>query len=104
MGRGMSQRQPEEHAGFCHYCGARLLAAERTWDHIIPRAMGGPDGMWNLVTACAPCNNAKADSWSMCLCKYCFEAKMRYWRTRHKKFRMHLDRGHIRDTWFEFLD
>lgn len=100
----MSRRLSGEHAAFCHYCGTRLGATSRTWDHIIPQAMGGPHAKWNRVTACAPCNNQKDDAWSMCLCPVCFNAKMRYRRQMRSKFRKYLAEGRIRDTWFEFLD
>jgi 5-methylcytosine-specific restriction endonuclease McrA len=42
----------------CAYCGA----TERlTWDHLIPRARGGPDTISNQVPACATCNSSKGD-------------------------------------------
>jgi 5-methylcytosine-specific restriction endonuclease McrA len=30
-------------------------------DHVIPQSKGGKDAWDNLVTACRPCNHAKAD-------------------------------------------
>jgi 5-methylcytosine-specific restriction endonuclease McrA len=44
----------------CVYCGCsnqRTL----TLDHVIPQSKGGKDAWDNLVTACRPCNHAKAD-------------------------------------------
>ena len=42
----------------CVYCGA----TERlTWDHLIPRARGGPDTISNQVPACSSCNSSKGD-------------------------------------------
>lgn len=61
----------------CGYCGCdvkllrldKLTKSERnklrsvaaTKDHIQPQSRDGKDTWENLVTACAPCNNAKAD-------------------------------------------
>lgn len=46
----------------CRYCGEKLLRkAEATVDHVIPRSRGGSNKMSNLVTACVPCNQGKAD-------------------------------------------
>ncbi|NEQ45305.1 MAG: HNH endonuclease [Leptolyngbya sp. SIOISBB] len=42
----------------CQYCGSRK---QLTLDHVIPRSKGGPHSWDNVVTACAPCNNAKGD-------------------------------------------
>lgn len=46
----------------CRYCGEKLKSkAQATVDHVIPRSKGGSNRMANLVTACVPCNQAKAD-------------------------------------------
>lgn len=48
----------------CVYCGISLKDARkgfRQLDHLFPVALGGDDSAENLVTACADCNNAKAD-------------------------------------------
>jgi len=58
----------------CHYCGG----VATTRDHIVPRSrrttrardMGVP----NLVPACQPCNQRKADYRSDCTCPICVEA------------------------------
>lgn len=36
--------------------GVKCLAWATTGDHIIPRALGGPDTLANMRAACAPCN------------------------------------------------
>ena len=41
----------------CAYCGER----GDTVDHVMPRSRGGQDSWDNLVCACRPCNNRKAD-------------------------------------------
>ena len=45
----------------CIYCGTSSVedATQLHVDHIIPRASGGEDTAWNLVTACARCNHEK---------------------------------------------
>lgn len=49
----------------CHYCHAyfgkkrRHRGSVNTLDHVIPRALGGPDDKWNRVLSCQPCNLAK---------------------------------------------
>jgi hypothetical protein len=46
----------------CGYCGAPGTDdAQLTVDHVVPRAAGGTDKPTNLLTACSPCNNGKAD-------------------------------------------
>ena len=45
----------------CVYCGDRLELESATLDHVYPRAKGGPNLPGNLVPACVPCNQMKAD-------------------------------------------
>lgn len=40
----------------CQYCGAAELL---TFDHIVPRRLGGRTSWENVTTACAPCNMKK---------------------------------------------
>jgi 5-methylcytosine-specific restriction endonuclease McrA len=40
----------------CQYCGARH---DLTFDHVVPRALGGATSWENVVAACAPCNLRK---------------------------------------------
>lgn len=48
--------------GFCcQYCGRRLAWSQLTFDHVVPRCMGGRTTFMNVVTACKPCN-AKKDN------------------------------------------
>lgn len=46
--RGLLERPPAR--------GERHL----TLDHVVPRSLGGPDSMWNLVVMCNVCNHAKS--------------------------------------------
>jgi 5-methylcytosine-specific restriction endonuclease McrA len=40
----------------CQYCGAEK---DLTFDHVIPRRLGGRTTWENIITACAPCNMKK---------------------------------------------
>lgn len=40
----------------CQYCGAK---SELTFDHVVPRSLGGTTRWDNVVAACAPCNLRK---------------------------------------------
>ena len=46
---------------FCFYCHGPVYRHSRTLDHLIPKANGGTWEESNIVLACRPCNNAKAD-------------------------------------------
>lgn len=46
---------------YCGYCGRRVGRNTATLDHAIPVSRGGTDDLSNLVLACRPCNEAKAD-------------------------------------------
>ena len=43
----------------CQYCGRKNPPL--TVDHVVPRQFGGKDSWENLVIACLPCNNKKAN-------------------------------------------
>lgn len=43
----------------CHYCGRRMFWYSMTLDHIVPRAVGGPDELSNLLLCCKRCNDRK---------------------------------------------
>ena len=47
--------------GKCQYCGTSLDKKEATLDHVLPTSKGGKTTWENSVTACFPCNAAKAD-------------------------------------------
>lgn len=61
--------------GICHYCRAKYGT---TTDHIVPRAFGGPDSMWNYVPSCEPCNLMKGADWPTCECERCLAAVTRF--------------------------
>ncbi|WP_254434791.1 HNH endonuclease [Magnetospirillum sp. UT-4] len=43
----------------CQYCGDELPAHDLTFDHVVPRALGGRTTWANVVAACSPCNLRK---------------------------------------------
>lgn len=66
----------------CQYCGS---PQHLTFDHVIPRRLGGRTSWENIVTACAPCNMKKGG------------------RT-PKQARMHLQADPIRPTSWQLQD
>lgn len=61
----------------CHYCG---VVEGDTLDHIIPKSKGGRRQDWNLVPACMPCNQEKADRVLPTHCPKCVAAYRRWQR------------------------
>ena len=55
----------------CHYCNRRKAV---TYDHIVPRVLGGPNAQWNLVPSCRHCNQKKAARMPTCDCQKCRQA------------------------------
>jgi 5-methylcytosine-specific restriction endonuclease McrA len=52
--------------GFCcQYCGHHLPPKDLTFDHVVPSSRGGGTNWTNIVSACVPCNTAKADRQDM---------------------------------------
>ena len=47
--------------GKCAYCKMNLKISEFTFDHVIPKKLGGNSEWENIVCACRPCNSSKAD-------------------------------------------
>lgn len=45
--------------GKCQYCGGPVSRAEATYDHVVPRALGGKTDWDNIVIACVTCNQKK---------------------------------------------
>lgn len=43
----------------CQYCGKRLAPERLTFDHVIPRSLGGTTRWGNIATACQACNRKK---------------------------------------------
>lgn len=45
--------------GRCQYCRAGVRRDEITYDHVVPRSLGGKTTWENIVTACIHCNQKK---------------------------------------------
>jgi 5-methylcytosine-specific restriction endonuclease McrA len=43
----------------CQYCGRHASAEDLTFDHVVPKSMGGLTTWENVVAACEPCNLRK---------------------------------------------
>ncbi|MSP17276.1 MAG: HNH endonuclease [Myxococcales bacterium] len=43
----------------CQYCARRLEASALTYDHVMPRSLGGKTDWTNIVSSCVPCNRRK---------------------------------------------
>jgi len=43
----------------CQYCAKEFETKHLTFDHVIPRALGGVSSWTNVVAACGPCNHRK---------------------------------------------
>lgn len=43
----------------CQYCGQQLPLKRLTYDHVVPRSLGGRTHWENIVMACRPCNGRK---------------------------------------------
>jgi 5-methylcytosine-specific restriction endonuclease McrA len=51
----------------CQYCGQRFSSHDLTFEHVVPRTMGGKTTWENILTACVPCNTKKGSrpaNWS----------------------------------------
>jgi len=47
--------------GTCQYCSKAVAQSEFTFDHVLPRKLGGKTTWENIVVACHPCNQKKKD-------------------------------------------
>ena len=45
----------------CQYCSRKLPLRQLTYDHVLPRALGGRSSWENVVMACRACNDRKRD-------------------------------------------
>jgi len=45
----------------CQYCVTRMPLSKLTYDHVIPKSKGGRTLWENIVMACYPCNERKAN-------------------------------------------
>lgn len=45
----------------CQYCGDKFSSNQLTLDHVIPASLNGKKSWTNVVSACRPCNQRKAN-------------------------------------------
>lgn len=45
----------------CSYCQSKLTMKGLTFDHVVPRSLGGRTTFQNIASACDPCNGKKAN-------------------------------------------
>jgi 5-methylcytosine-specific restriction endonuclease McrA len=45
----------------CQYCDTKMTLSKLTYDHVIPKSQGGKTLWENIVMACYPCNERKAN-------------------------------------------
>lgn len=43
----------------CQYCAHKFSSQDLTFDHVVPRKLGGQTAWDNIVSACDPCNGRK---------------------------------------------
>jgi 5-methylcytosine-specific restriction endonuclease McrA len=46
-------------ASSCQYCGQKHDPSDLTYDHVVPRSLGGKTDWTNIVTCCIACNRCK---------------------------------------------
>ena len=49
----------------CQYCGKKHATNDLTFDHVVPKSLGGQTIWDNVVAACSPCNVAKDNKTQM---------------------------------------
>lgn len=83
----------------CQYCLKEFPSSELTKEHIIPTSRGGKTTWTNIVAACKPCNNRKADRTpeeaGMVLARRPVELSI------HTRHRMHA--GKFNPSWDRYL-
>jgi 5-methylcytosine-specific restriction endonuclease McrA len=92
MGRkAISVEQIIKRDGFrCHYCALPMNVYHApskmqqrdpkrfTFEHIVPRSIGGTFGLYNIVGACAGCNSKHGNDHYKCFCGFCQAARVRF--------------------------
>jgi hypothetical protein len=78
-GPGNTRRKLMHRDGLdCHYCGLPL-GDDQTIEHVVPRALGGPWYLDNLVLAHERCNGKRADfNEPHSGCDFCAVARIKY--------------------------
>jgi 5-methylcytosine-specific restriction endonuclease McrA len=87
----------------CQYCYKPFPTPELTFDHVIPRSLGGQTQWINVVTACSNCNLRKANKYikesGMHILKQPFEPSNNYLQKVGKTF----PPNYLHESWRDFL-
>ena len=74
----------------CHYCQQPMNVYHKptklqqrdprrfTFEHVVPKCIGGSYGLYNIVGACAGCNSKHGNSHYKCFCAFCQNARVRF--------------------------
>lgn len=84
----------------CQYCGAKT---DLTFDHVVPRKLGGVTSWENVVAACAPCNLRKG---SKTLREAGMKLRSRPMRPESEHLRnmgRRFPPNHLHDSWLDYL-
>ena len=83
----------------CQYCGGKHATSDLTFDHVVPRSMGGVTSWENVVACCSPCNIEKDNRITM---KPRRAPKMP---TPHELVaaKRAFPPGYLHETWLDFL-
>lgn len=57
--------------GKCQYCKCNVKRSEITYDHVVPKSLGGKTNWENIATCCFDCNQCKKDRQTSCANKKC---------------------------------
>jgi 5-methylcytosine-specific restriction endonuclease McrA len=84
----------------CQYCG---LEEDLTFDHVVPRSLGGTTTWENVVAACSPCNLKKANKLSK-IAKM-WPSQTPYRPTVHQLHAngRHFPPNYLHDSWQDYL-
>lgn len=103
--------KPSEHVAFtrfnvflrdrftCQYCGNKFASQHLTFDHVVPRKLGGLTTWDNIVAACEPCNARKDHGVSMRPKRW--PEKPTIWDL--LKARKHFPPDYLHESWIDYL-
>lgn len=81
----------------CQYCGEQFPTSELTFDHVIPRCLGGPTNALNIVSCCVNCNIMKGSRTDMKPIQLPRELELR------DLYKANLQRQDLHKSWIDYL-
>ncbi|MGY6549776.1 MAG: HNH endonuclease [Roseinatronobacter sp.] len=84
----------------CQYCGAKQ---DLTFDHVLPRKLGGVTSWENVVAACAPCNLRKGSKTLREAGMKLRSQPMRPDAERLRNLGRRFPPNHLHDSWLDYL-